>query len=797
LTGVATATDNCSDSLNIYYQDTGIPENTCGGDTINRTWYAVDEYGNISTCVQLIAINPAPAYPDDLIIWPADYTLTSCDASISSLNPDSLPSGFDIPVYPILPCQLVGYTYEDDTFQLCGNTIKINRTWQIVEWCSGEVFSHIQILKIECSFPIPFCYAVVNYSLGTDGTAYLIPDAINAGSYDPCGYPIEFRLRRSDGSGGVPMDSILLLDCTDVGDSILIELWVGNSLGQWDYCITHVNVEDKLLPIINCPNSISIDCDQDPNNLNLTGMATAIDNCSDSIHIYYVDGSSPSQCGGDTINRTWFAVDESGNTSSCVQYIAINPQGCGVPVAICNAVVNLSLGEDGMGYLFPDMFDAGSYDICGGPIEFRLRRSDGSMSVPLDSILFVDCDDIVDSIFIELWVGSQNGVWSSCFSSLNVEDKLPPTLTCPGTVSINCGDDLNDLGLTGVATATDNCSDSLNIYYVDDIEVSACGGETITRTWYAEDEYGNVGTCTQSIEVNAAPTLTDSLIIWPVNFEYYGCDLDSIGLLPENLPSENGEPQVLATSPCTQFIVSYQDIKTLPTCGDGFDLLREWTIIDWCTQEVFTHIQIIEINCSVPEAVCESATFVSLGQDGTAILIAFDLGIEKSDACGNILDFRIRISDGSTTVPTDSILAIDCSDVGDTLNVELWAGNYLGIWDFCIVQIIVEDDSGACTGSATTPQLTTTRLDERESLFRVYPNPASTEINLNFNVLDEGSSYLEFYSMDGRLIRRESNFREGNQRIKLSLENVPLNNFFIIRYFDGEEFHTEKVLNIK
>jgi len=65
---------------------------------------------------------------------------------------------------------------------------------------------------------------------------------------------------------------------------------------------------------------------------------------------------------------------------------------------------------------------------------------------------------------------------------------------------------------TGSATATDVCSANPVISFVDNLVLDGCGGRTgtLTRTFSATDEAGNVSTCEQIINIvdNAPPTFT-------------------------------------------------------------------------------------------------------------------------------------------------------------------------------------------------------------------------------------------------------------------------------------------------
>jgi alpha-tubulin suppressor-like RCC1 family protein len=62
----------------------------------------------------------------------------------------------------------------------------------------------------------------------------------------------------------------------------------------------------------------------------------------------------------------------------------------------------------------------------------------------------------------------------------------------------------------GWATASDNCDKSAAVWFTDDISQGSCPQNyDISRTWVAQDNYGNAGTCAQSVAVRdgTPPTL--------------------------------------------------------------------------------------------------------------------------------------------------------------------------------------------------------------------------------------------------------------------------------------------------
>ncbi|NNF35959.1 MAG: T9SS type A sorting domain-containing protein, partial [Saprospiraceae bacterium] len=742
---------------------------------------------------------------------------------------------------------------------------------------------YIQVIRKLCTLPVAICNSQVNISLGMDGTGVIIPPMIDANSYDDCGNPLEFRLRFSDGSIGVPTDTELMIDCSNIGGTFDVELWVGNIYG-WNSCFATINVEDKLPPAISCPPDVIVPCDADISDLNLTGTATATDNCDPSPVISYTDSSGPNGCAGQVIQRTWTATDVYGNSFQCVQeiqlgtvipfteadilwpsnydsyncdatasslvpdslppafqypilnvqecqlvgiaytdqvfsqcgstfkilrtwdviewcsgehftYIQVIRKLCTLPVAICNSQVNISLGMDGTGVIIPPMIDANSYDDCGNPLEFRLRFSDGSTGVPTDTELMIDCSNI-GQFNVELWVGNGTGGWNVCISSINVEDKLPPTINCPSDIVLACIEDINDLGITGSATATDNCDPSPILNYSDNATPGGCGGEIIIRTWTAVDASGNISQCTQNITIDAGIPFNEGQVSWPPDYTITECGANIVSLDPDDLPSPYDFPQIIVDF-CQSVIVNYSDNISF-SCSTGTTILRTWTVLDWCTANSFSHVQILNRTCTYTTAICEAFVNISLATDGTGVITPAMIDAGSSDDCGNPLEFRLSFYSDGFSLPTTTSLPIDCSDVGvDT--VLLWVGNGSGGWNFCWSEVTIEDKVGACSSLSAPIEKEYQSITEGKGLnkINVFPNPVTNVVNVEIPQLYSDDAYIELYDVSGRLILRNDQLSDHFALQQIDLSSIKSTGILILVTHDGVNTIRHKILKIE
>jgi hypothetical protein len=231
--------------------------------------------------------------------------------------------------------------------------------------------------------PVPVCDEHTIVSLTNDyefGLTLVSAAVFDDGSYDECG-PVTFLARRmlscidfdwtTDGPGydEIPDGNIDSADkglgfyryvpfaCCDVNAGpIMIEMRVTDASGNVNSCMVEVTVQDKLPPVIECPNDITISCDFDfdindlsifgtvrtdpddreeicifdPTNpaadgfgfvcIGLDGLAQ--DNCD--VTVLEIPSVNLNSCGIGYIVRSFLATDPGGRTASCTQRIYVH-----------------------------------------------------------------------------------------------------------------------------------------------------------------------------------------------------------------------------------------------------------------------------------------------------------------------------------------------------------------------------------------------------------------------------------------------------------------------------------------
>lgn len=167
VTGTPEYVDNC-EVISVKKQD-DVKINSCGVGTVTRTWTIEDKQGYKNSCVQVITlIDKNPFLPSE-ITWPKNYETKKC---YSTLDPGSLPAGYDKPTYSDDNCSLVAAHYKDQVFKFVdGACEKVIRTWTVIDWCTyndinpvlGQGwYEHIQIIKLQNDVKPDFEFACVD-----------------------------------------------------------------------------------------------------------------------------------------------------------------------------------------------------------------------------------------------------------------------------------------------------------------------------------------------------------------------------------------------------------------------------------------------------------------------------------------------------------------------------------------------------------------------------------------------------------------------------------------------------------
>ncbi len=575
--------DNCDPDPELWYSYViqPLPCNQYGFTAqVLVNWTATDASGNSSTCQDIIYLKK-PSLGQ--IVFPPNI-------SVSCSNPNIDPSITGVPTFNGEPvdyaCQLTVW-YNDVWIPMCSGAHKVKRTWTIMDWCNSGVINHVQeILIIDSTPPVLTCPAsiTINTNQALCTAKYTLPPVqVTDNCANPSDIDIDFFV------GGIP-------GIYSTGQMVTLPLGVTainvratDPCGNSSMCQYTVTVKDNLGPVIICPPNVTVDCNASTAP-SATGTATATDYCDPTPTITYNDVTmATAGCAvGYKINRTWMAVDNSGNISMCVQMITLTDNT--PPVISCPANVTITCTASTAP---ANTGSATASDHCDASpiVSFNDTTTGGSCPEELT--------------IHRTWIATDAcGNSSTCLQNIFVIDNTPPLITCPPDLTIECSAD-SDPSSTGSATATDNCDATPTLSYSD---ITTAGGPQtfiINRTWVATDDCGNSSTCIQLILVHDA---TPPVITCP--------DDIAIECSESILPFNTGT--ATATDNCDPAVaITHDDNITGGACPQEETITRIWTATDACGNTSTCEQTIFVNDHTAPEITCPSDITILCTDDST------------------------------------------------------------------------------------------------------------------------------------------------------------------------------------
>ncbi|RMG82835.1 MAG: hypothetical protein D6714_10705, partial [Bacteroidetes bacterium] len=385
-----------------------------------RTWVATDLSGNVNTVSQTIHIANASPWnlQNDQIVWPADYSVSGCDAALA---PDELPAPYGMPVFlSVGACQSVSSSWEDEILWVSEPACYfVYRTWTVIDFCqwtanSGTdegLWTYVQLLTV------------------TDDEA---PEFVNP--------PLDFEVPLSGAlscSATVQLPTPVVSDCSDhliltaQGDlgsgfsfsnvapgDYQMKYTASDGCGNTSEHIFTVRVADQTAPTALCAGNITAELA--PNHLATLTAASfnlaSFDNCTAADDLRFSFSPDPGDAtrvfscdepGAQSIDL--FVTDEAGNQSVCSVLVQISDGGnfCGADAVKISGRLHLPTGAgiahanvraDGSG-LTPAASDmSGEYvisgDLSGQSISVRPEKN----TDPLNGVTTFDLAKINDHI---------------------------------------------------------------------------------------------------------------------------------------------------------------------------------------------------------------------------------------------------------------------------------------------------------------------------------------------------------------------------------------------------------------
>ena len=266
-------------------------------------------------------------------------------------------------------------------------------------------------------------------------------------------------------------------------------------------CPDLITLVDPIPPTITCGPLIEEECMENVPAPDISTV-TAFDNCDPNPVVTWVRdivddmGQCPNQ---KFILRSYKATDACGNKAYCTQPILVDDRT--EPMLTGNGCDQFDETEisgclsDGLAWDPNSLLDdiEGLYDDnCEGPIFVEFLNDDPTGS---------DCDW---TIYYNYRIYDACGNDAFCQVTRSGGDMTPPMITsCPSDETVDC--DNVPPPATQEVLATDNCPAPAIISYRGETSTQVTDGScdeynyTITRTWVAKDECGNVSTTCQQV----------------------------------------------------------------------------------------------------------------------------------------------------------------------------------------------------------------------------------------------------------------------------------------------------------
>ncbi|MBK9985098.1 MAG: hypothetical protein IPP15_22535 [Saprospiraceae bacterium] len=575
---VATATDACGSVFTLTSNDVTTPGDCAGEYSVTRTWTATDACGNSSSASQTINVQDVTAPVIATLPSPTTIDCPAAPVFAVATATDACGSAFTLTSADV------------STSGDCAGEYSVIRTWTATDAC-GNSSSASQTINVQ------------------DVTAPVIAALPAPATIDCPAAPVFAVATATDACG-----SAFTLTSNDVttpgdcaGEYSVIRTWTAtDACSNSSSASQTINVQDITAPVIaSLPTASTIDCPATP----VFAVATATDACGSAFTLTSADVSTSGDCAGEySVTRTWTAMDACGNSSSASQ--TINVQDITAPVIdALPAPTTIDCPST------PVFAVATATDACGS--SFTLTSNDittsgactGSYSVTRTWTATDDCGNV-----------------STATQTINVQDITAPVIAAlPAPTTINCP----TTPIFATATATDACGSSFALTSGDVTTSGECAGSySVTRTWTATDDCGNVSTATQTINVQDITAPVIAALPAPSTID---CSITPVFEV------------ATAIDACgSSFTLTSDDVTTSGECAGSYSVTRTWTATDGCgnSSSASQTINVQDVSAPVIAALPAPATIDCPAAPVFAVATA-------TDACGS--SFTLTSADVSTS----------------------------------------------------------------------------------------------------------------------------------------------------
>ncbi len=697
---------------------------------IDRTWNAVDAYGNTAIpCIQRIYV-----YRNGLgtLMFPPDYdgveepSFSCSEYGMQVPPPTDAGAGYP---YGDFCDNIQIFEPEDTRIDICTKSYKILRNWKVVEWCSGQVIEHTQIIKVEDKTS-PRIICPEDVTISTDPLEctrdYTTPDPE---IYDfGCTDPDDVVVARSyyySVDGTVPPDAIFTYitgkTINDLPQGLtFVKYEATDDCGNTSECIQLVTVVDEVPPVAVCDQFTNVSLGSDGYAWvdAITFDDLSHDNCE---LVDYKVRKMTNECDGHGSQTTFRdkilfcceemgtsimvalqVTDKSGNQNTCMVEAKIEDKL--PPYVECPDNITIDCYED-----YNDL------DLTG-----EAKGFDNCAVVSLEHKDTGDLNNCGEGTIRRTWTVKDKNYANSCVQRIELIDSDPfdyNDITWPRDYTAKqCEFELHPDNLSLLFSyprfRDKNCS-LLSYEYKDQVFTFVDGAcEKILRTWTVIDW------CTYDVNDPNNPyddegIYTDLQILKLTNEEapqFVSCD-DRMAEVYGDCEG-NVIQGIAAEDDCTpdsllkyDYVIDvYNDEKGPHLTGvtDTFNRILPigkhkvtWTVEDQCGNiETCSYILMV-VDGKKPTPYClTTVTTVVMPSSGSIELWASDFDYGSFDNCTAQEDLVFTFS----TDIKDSNKTFTCADIPDGIEmyvpITMYVHDAAGNYDFCSVGLILQDGIG-------------------------------------------------------------------------------------------------------
>ncbi|MFQ5447585.1 MAG: HYR domain-containing protein, partial [Saprospiraceae bacterium] len=703
-------TDNCQSGATFIYTDVvmapdcGYPDPALVGVVV-RTYEFTYPNDSTYSCQQFIFIQRAN---NTDVVFPANTTV-DCSSGFADPAVTGWPEINGQPIVPGGPCNIVVDSNDVGILPGCGGNPILLREWVVFNTCTNMVSVDTQqILFEDITPPTMICPGSLSYPTAPgqcDTTITLpIPTVIE----DCSGYYITVS---TPGAGAG-------LTLFDIPKGVYTTTYTAtDSCGNFSTCQTQLSIVDDETPAAVCDGYKTLTLPS------ITGTAT--------LPAAIFDAGSHDNC-----SLVGFSVSRDGNPFGPTVDFDCTDVGDSVMVILhVYELVNPSSFTDCMNWVVVQDKTAPIFTNCPDPVTIDCGTDYSDLSVFGLPALIDNCGYTLtgdSSITINnCGVGTIERNWtavdpsgnsSSCSQIITVDNLTPydgSTIVWPADTTffdlcvLPGAFDPDSLppGYNYPAATTTTC-EMLAVNYSDQIfyfSFPSC--YKIVRTWSILDwcQYDpanpSAGVWSHQQVIATMDTQAPQVTFVPADTTVgvnLTCTFGVVDIPPVTAADCSPDITITNDSP-------YANSNGANASGNYPPGVHNvtFTIKDGCGNQTTASMQITVSDLKMPTPYCNSGVVGELGNVGGQIMVTMDawkFNNASSDNCTDTVDLLFNIRLAGDTMPPVPSLDFTCADEGMHM-VEFWVTDEAGNSDYCITDLIIQDNMGWCpdtlvTGSA-------------------------------------------------------------------------------------------------